>query len=150
MGDASAPAPGAPLTLDQMVPGMVAELRRSFSLHDLQAFGALAPDHAPVHRDAAFARKQGYRDVLVFGFLVAAPFSGILGDRLPGPLTVLHTLRFGMVGPVYVGEEISYRAEVKQVSRATGAVIIDLVASRADSGEVVLRGQAQCGFRAQT
>jgi acyl dehydratase len=146
MGEEGA-APGAPSTLEQLTPGMVAELRRSFSIQDLQTFAALAPDHAPLHRDGDFARQRGYRDVVVFGFLVAAPFSGILGDRLPGPLTVLHTMRFGMAAPVYVGEEIAYRAEVKQVSRSTGAVVLDLTATRASSGEVVLRGQAQCGFR---
>jgi acyl dehydratase len=138
---------GTPLTLEQVAPGMVAELRRSFSMQDLRTFEVLAPDHAPLHRDAEFARQRGYQDVVVFGFLVAAPFSGILGDQLPGPLTVLHTMRFAIAAPVYVGEEIAYRAEVKQVSRATGAVVLELVATRARSGEIVLRGQAQCGFR---
>jgi len=139
--------PGAALTLDQVTPGMTAELRRSFTLQDLQAFAQLAPDRAPLHYDAAFAHGQGYRDVVVFGFLVAAPFSGILGDRLPGSLTVLHWARFAMALPVYVGEDILYRAEVKQVSRSTGAVVLELTATRVQSSEIVLRGQAQCGFR---
>lgn len=140
-------ATGAPSTLEQVKPGMVTELRRSFSAQDLLTFGALAPDHAPLHRDGDFARQQGYRDLVVYGFLVAAPFSGILGEHLPGPLTVLHTMRFGMAAPVYVGEEIVYRAEVKQVSRSTGAVVLELTAARENSGEVVLRGEARCGFR---
>lgn len=126
---------------------MACERRRVFSAHDLDVFAALAPDRAPLHRDAEFARGQGYKDIVVFGFLVAAPFSGLLGDELPGPLTVLHTVRFGMAAPVYVGDEIAYRVEVKQVSRATRAVVLDLLATRAADGEVVLRGQAQCGFR---
>lgn len=136
-----------PLTLDQIALGMVVELRRTFSSEDLSTFAQLAPDGAPLHRDANFAKERGYPDVVVFGFLVATPFSGILGDQLPGPLTVLHTMKFGMSAPVYVDEVIKYRAEVKQVSRATGAVVMELVASRAGSGEVVLRGQAQCGFK---
>jgi acyl dehydratase len=136
-----------PLTLDQIAPGLTVEMRRSFSLQDMRAFAVLAPDGAPLHRDPDFAKERGYLDVVVFGFLVAAPFSGILGDQLPGPLTVLHTMRFGMSAPVYVGEEINYRAEVKQVSQATGAVVMDLKANRTGSGEVVLRGQAQCGFK---
>lgn len=135
------------LTLDQVTPGMTVEVRRIFSLDDLRTFGALAPDGAPLHHDPSFARAQGYRDVVVFGFLVAAPFSGLLGERLPGPLTVLHWVRFGMATPVYVGDEIAYRAEVKQVSRSTGAVVLDLSAVRVGTGEAVLRGQAQCGFR---
>lgn len=133
--------------LSDIKPGMVAESRRIFRQDDLSAFATLSPDAAPLHRDPEFARRQGYRDVVVFGFLVAAPFSGILGDDLPGPLTVLHWVRFGMSAPVYVGEEIAYRAEVKQVSQATGAVVLELTATRVETAEVVLRGQAQCGFK---
>jgi acyl dehydratase len=127
---------------------MTAEARRVFSVDDLRAFGALAPDRAPLHSDPVFARARGYRDVVVFGFLVAAPFSGLLGEKLPGPLSILHWARFNMAAPVYVGDEIAYRAEVKQVSRSTGAVVLDLSALRVGTGDVVLRGQAQCGFRA--
>ena len=137
----------APLTIEQVKPGMSVGLRRKFSRDDLQTFAVLAPDHAPLHRDEAFALAQGYKKIVVFGFLVAAPFSGILGDQLPGPLTVLHWARFTMAAPVYVDEDILYRVEVKQVSRSSGGVLLDLAATRADSGEVVLRGQAQCGFR---
>jgi acyl dehydratase len=135
------------LTLDQVVPGMAVETQRVFSLDDLRTFGALAPDRAPLHHDASFAHARGYRDVVVFGFLVAAPFSGLLGEHLPGPLSVLHSAKFGLAAPVYVGEEILYRAEVKQVSRATGAIVLDLTATRVKTGDVLLRGQAQCGFR---
>ncbi len=90
---------------------------------------------------------MGYRDVLVFGWLAGAPFSGLLGMELPGPATVLHSVRIGMVGPVYPGDEIQYRAEVKQLVAAVKAVVLELVAVRAADQQVVIRGQAQCGFR---
>ena len=135
------------MSVDELVPGMSVEAFRVFSEGDLAAFRALAPDAAPLHADPEFARRQGYSDVVVFGLLVAAPFSGLLGNRLPGPLTVLHWVRVGMAAPVYVGDEIAYRVEVKQVSSSTGAIVLELTATRVASGEVVLRGQAQCGFR---
>ena len=134
-------------TLEQLTPGMTIVSSRIFSEQDIKVFASLAPDDAPLHQDTDFARKYGYKDVIVFGFLVAAPFSGMLGSQMPGPMTVLHTLRFGMAAPVYIGEEISYRAEVKQVSRSTGAIVVDLLAKRVATDEVVLRGQAQCGFK---
>lgn len=134
-------------TIEQLTPGMTTACSRIFSEQDVKVFASLAPDDAPLHYDTDFARKYGYEDIVVFGLLVAAPFSGMLGNQMPGPLTVLHTLRFGMVAPVYIGEEISYRAEVKQVSRSTGAVVVDLLAKRVATDEVVLRGQAQCGFK---
>jgi glycosyltransferase involved in cell wall biosynthesis len=45
--------------------GMSASLIRHFTYEDIQAFARLAPDAAPVHVDAGFARKMGYADVLV-------------------------------------------------------------------------------------
>ena len=127
--------------------GMIATTKRIFSRADIDKFRALAPDEAPVHVDPAFARTMGYDDVLVFGWLAAAPFSGLLGQNLPGALTVLHSVRIGMAAPVYTGEEILYRAEIKQLVISVKAVVLELVASRVSDQQVVILGQAQCGFR---
>ncbi len=126
---------------------MSATTSRTFSLADIEAFRVLAPDEAPVHRDPAFAKAMGYSDVLVFGWLAGAPFSGLLGAQLPGPATVLHSVRFGMVAPIYPGDEVSYRVEVKQLVNSMKAVVLDLTAIRGSDSQVVIRGQAQCGFR---
>ncbi len=120
-----------------------------FSPEDLTRFGALANDHAPVHRDADFARAHGYDDCLVYGFLVAARFSGLLGEQLPGPNTVLHSAKWQMVKPAYAGRPLTYRVAVKQIARAVRAVVLDLAVTDED-GEVLLRGSAQCGFREES
>lgn len=127
--------------------GMSASLNRHFTHEDIESFACLAPDAAPVHVDPSFARALGYSDVLVHGWLAAAPFSGLLGNHLPGPRTVLHWTRINMVGPVYPGDHIEYRCLVRQLSATTRAVVLELEALRAATSEVVLRGQAQCGFR---
>jgi 3-hydroxybutyryl-CoA dehydratase len=127
--------------------GMSATTTRVFSLSDIDTFRVLAPDAAPVHFDQAVAKEMGYRDVLVFGWLAGAPFSGLLGMELPGPATVLHSVRISMVAPVYPGDEIQYRAEIKQLAASVKAVVLDLEAVRVLDQQVVIRGQAQCGFR---
>ena len=127
--------------------GMSASLTRHFTRADIEAFARLAPDHAPVHMDPGFAREMGYADVLVHGWLAGAPFSGLLGNSLPGPGTVLHWTRINMVGPVFPDDLIEYRCSVRQLSATTRAVVLDLEAVRVATGAVVVRGQAQCGFR---
>src|SRR5688500_13426404 len=112
---------------------------------DMRAFRDLSLDDAPVHWDADFARTQGYRDRIVYGFLVAARFSALLGARLPGPRTVIHSVRFEFVSPVYVDESVVYVVKVIQVARSVRTVVLDLTARR-PSGEIVARGSAQCGF----
>jgi 3-hydroxybutyryl-CoA dehydratase len=132
---------------EDLAVGMSAVTIRTFSRADIAMFRDLAPDSAPLHCDPIFAQKMGYGDILVFGWLAGAPFSGLLGMDLPGPATVLHSVRISMVAPVFPDEEICYQARVKQLSSATKAVVLDLVATRASNHEVVVRGQAQCGFR---
>jgi len=100
-----------------------------------------------VHHDLSVATEMGYKDVLVFGFLAGAPFSGLLGNELPGPSTVLHSLRIGLAAPIYPGEQLVYRVEVKQLVNSLKAVVLDLTARRVSDNEIVVRGQAQCGFR---
>lgn len=117
----------------------------TFTAEDINAFSILAKDDAPIHRDVQFARQRGYDNILVFGFLVATRFSGILGTRLPGPYTILHSVKFQMAQPVYVGETILYRVTVRQIAVTVKTVVLDLMATRRN-GEVVLRGSAQCGF----
>jgi acyl dehydratase len=135
------------LSFEDIKVGMVAKTVRTFIRADIEAFGTLAPDRAAVHFDRPTAKRMGYRDVIVFGWLAGAPFSGLLGMELPGPRTVLHSVRIQMVRPVYPDEPIEYCVEVKQVVAAMKAVVLDLVAARAADKEVVIRGQAQCGFR---
>ena len=140
-------APVVAPAFEALAVGMSAGVTRRFTTEDIAAFARLAPDPAPVHADREFAREMGYPDVLAHGWLAAAPFSGLLGNRLPGPRTVLHWVRINMVGPVFPGDEIEYRCEIRQLSSTTRAVVLDLLATRSGSGEIVVRGQAQCGFR---
>lgn len=124
---------------------MRAEESVTFDEAQLAAFRDLVGDDAPVHWDASHAQAMGYRDRIVYGFLVASRFSGILGTRLPGPRTVIHGVRFELVAPVHVGERIHYVVRVSQVARSVRTVVLELSASR-DDGTPVLRGSAQCGF----
>lgn len=117
-----------------------------FDAKDLQAFTELTGDNAPIHHDREFAIKQGYRDCVIFGFQVASRFSGMLGMELPGPYTVLHSASWQMVKPAYAGERLEYHVKVRQITKAVGAVTLDMLV-RNERGETVLRGNAQCGFR---
>lgn len=139
---------GMPHRFEDLQVGMSATAKRTFSHADIETFRLLAPDDAPVHRDPSVAAEMGYKDVLVFGWLAGAPFSGLLGAELPGPATVLHSVRIGMAAPIYPGDELTYRVEIKQLVSALKAVVLELTALRAADNEVVIRGQAQCGFRA--
>lgn len=133
-------------SVEDVLAGMEITESHAFTDNDMECFAALANDHAGVHHDGEFARLMGYEEPIVFGFLVGARFSGMLGNRLPGPNTVLHSVSWQMVNPVYVGETITYKVAVSQVSRAVKTVVLKLSAEKPD-GALALRGSAQCGFK---
>lgn len=126
---------------------MSVELTFTFTEEAVARFAELVGDFAPVHVDAEFAQAQGFPGRLVHGLFVGAIFSGILGQQLPGPRSVINSLSLKMHAPVTIGETLSYQVSVKQVSEAAHAVILEMAASNG-SGVTVCRGQSTCSFPA--
>lgn len=124
--------------------GMRADAEIAWTLDDLETFRRLTGDDAPVHRDDDFARSVGMPGRIVYGLLLAAPFSRLLGCELPGPLSVIHSLRVDFARAVQPDEKLRYTVTIAQLSPATGAVVLDLGVAQADHVQV-LRGRAQCG-----
>ena len=52
---------------------------------DVDAFARLSGDVNPLHMEAEFARRHGFRGRVVHGVLLSAYLSRVLGTRLPGP-----------------------------------------------------------------
>ena len=129
----------------ELAPGAVVARRVTFTEAMVAGFAALVDDSAPVHVDAAFARASGFSGRIVHGFLLGSVFSGMLGQELPGPYSVINTVNLKMRRPVAQGETVDYEVRVEQVSEAVGAVVLTLLARNA-AGETVLSGKATCSF----
>lgn len=119
----------------------------TFSEDLLATFIQLTRDTAPVHTDPAHASRMGYSDRLVHGLLVSAPYSRLLGMFLPGGNSVIHQIQLDMVGPVHVGDQVTYTVRVSRLLPSVRTVKLALTAQRV-GGEVVNRGHATCVFRA--
>jgi 3-hydroxybutyryl-CoA dehydratase len=137
----------ATLEFAELAVGMSVEEDIVLTDDDLEHFRHLTGDNAPVHHDDEFARAVGMAGRIVYGLLVAAPFSRLLGCRLPGALSVIHSLRVDFALPVRPGDPLRYSVAISQVSPATKVVLLDLsVFDRTDSTRQILRGRAQCGL----
>jgi len=134
------------LNLDDISVGQSARREFTFSKDVVTRFGDLVDDHAPVHFDAGFAESQGFDGTIVHGYLLASLFSGLLGERLPGPNTVINALSLKYHQPVPVGETVTFEATVDQISPAVGAVLLKLTAAKSD-GEIAVSGRTTCSFR---
>ena len=140
-------APPIPLPrLEDLAEGQSVQEDVTITEESLEAFAALSGDRAPVHLDPAHARTMGFPDRIVHGFLVALPYSRLLGMRLPGGNTVIQKLGIDMLAPVRPGEVLTYSVVVQRIVPSVRAVILSLSATNAD-GDVVSRGSATCVFR---
>ena len=104
------------------------------------AFANLSGDHNPIHVDSNYAATQGYARPIVFGALLVAKLSQIIGLSLPGPAGLWSSLQVDFRRPLLVGELASMEVELVQLSEATRSLILKLVVRTAD--KLIATGQS--------
>src|SRR5688572_30479947 len=78
----------------------------------MRAFAVLSGDFNPLHADDDFARSKGFEGRVVYGGLLIAKISELIGMRLPGRNSVWASLSVDFLKPLYVGEHAELEAEV--------------------------------------
>ncbi len=128
------------LYLEDLTVGQSAELTRTVSAGDLDAFAAVTGDENPVHLDAAYAATTPFGERIAHGMLSAGFISAVLGTKLPGPgaVYVSQALRFRR--PVKIGDVVTARAEISEIDPAKGRVTLKTDCKVA--GKVVVDGEA--------
>ncbi|WP_454813789.1 MaoC family dehydratase [Labrys neptuniae] len=105
-----------------VVVGQVAEHTFTISDGDMRAFQELSGDHSSIHTDAEYARSRGFRDVIVYGGIVLAKLSFLLGKHIPGDRGVSTRWTIDYRRPLYVDEEATIKLEVQEISTSTGLI----------------------------
>jgi acyl dehydratase len=134
-------------TLADIEPGDAYAEAITLTAERVAQFIGLTRDRAGVHVDEGFSRQIGFDGNVVHGFLLCAYFSRILGMELPGENAVIGSVKLEFHEPVYVGETVEYRAEVRRVLRPLGSVHLDL-RIEGPGGKRAVLGTATCAFRA--
>lgn len=111
----------------------------------VDAFIELTDDRALVHVDEVHARKMGYPKVIAHGLLVASNYSRMLGMFLPGPNSVIQSIRLDMLQPVFLGDIVRFEVIVVRKVESVKAVKLSLAAFN-QHDVTVGRGAAQCVF----
>lgn len=93
---------------------------------DMAAFRSLSGDTNPLHDDPAFARRRGFAGPVVYGGLIVAQVSRLLGTRLPGPGCVWRSLTLRFRAPLYVGETARLAATIIHANEDLGVVDLKL------------------------
>ena len=107
----------------------------------MQAFGELSGDVNPLHTDDAFARAKKFDGAVVYGALLVAKVSQLIGMRLPGRDSVWASLAMDFRKPLYVNQAAQVEGTVAEVSASTGMVVLTLVVRA--QGKVLAKGRAE-------
>jgi 3-hydroxybutyryl-CoA dehydratase len=112
---------------------------------DMAAYRQLSGDTNPLHDDAGYARQRGFAAPVVYGGLIVAQISRLLGTRLPGPGCVWRSLSLQFRNPLYVGENACLVATIRHANTELGLTELDLTVATATT--LVANGQASALLR---
>jgi phosphate acetyltransferase len=129
------------LTYGEIQLGQRAQLRRTLTRDDINAFALVSGDMNPAHVDAEYAQGTRFHGVIAHGMWAGALISSVLGTDFPGPGTIYieQSLRFHR--PVRVGDTLVVAVVVVHKEDATGNVRLDCDVQN-QRGEQVVSGQA--------
>lgn len=106
---------------------------------EMEAFRRLSADTNPLHEDEVFAREHGFDGVVVYGGLIVAQLSRLLGTRMPGFGCVWRSVSLNFRNPLYVGEQARVTATVVHANEALGlaelTVVVDAAGRRIAEGK---------------
>jgi len=110
------------LTWDELAEGMAATVDFVVTPAEMHAFAALSGDYNALHHDASFARANGFDGVVVYGGLIIAKISQLIGMKLPGRDAVWMGLSLRFRKPLYVGQQARLEGTVARLSDSTRVV----------------------------
>ncbi len=129
------------LSRDELVEGLRASIDFQVELAQMQAFAELSGDFNPLHTDDDFARAKGFEGRVVYGALLVAKVSQLIGMRLPGRHSVWASLSLDFRSPLYVGQTARLEAVLTSLTEATGLVELSLSIKR--DGKRLASGSAE-------
>ena len=128
MSSASFPKRMAPTTrkFAELSVGMSHLLNLRFTPEDMQRFAEMSGDYNPLHLDESFAVSQGFGGCVVYGGLIFARLSSVIGMHLPGRFAIWMGGRLDFRKPLLVEQESQLLVRISSMSQATQTIILDV------------------------
>ena len=111
--------------LDELKPGLSAQIERTVTERDIQIFGEATGDMNPVHFDEEFAKKTVFRGRVAHGALSIGYISALIGTVLPGAGSIFLSASIVFKTPVRIGDTVTTTATVREINGR--AVVLDCV-----------------------
>lgn len=132
-------------SLDDIKVGDVASFERVIVEEDVATFARLSGDYNPLHTDVAYAEATPFGQRVVFGMLLGAFVSQLIGMQLPGRRALILKESLEFKKPVFIGDTIAIIGTVATKSGSTGILEIQISIKRGD--EVMTEGSVHARVR---
>lgn len=109
-------------------------------------FTQFTGDINPIHLDDKYAKKNRFESKIVYGMLTASFYSTLVGVYLPGEKCLLHECNMVWKKPVYIGDELIIKGEVKAIDERFNRVHVRASIIN-QKGEKVSRATLVVGVR---
>lgn len=125
---------------DDLFIGMSAQFKRKIDGEMIDTFAQVSGDCNPLHIDADYARRSGFKDQVAHGILCSSLFSELVGVHLPGENCLLTDISVVFSKPVYANAEVLVNGSITHLSPAFKSVKIDATIINENS-EVCVRAK---------
>ncbi len=121
--------------------GQSAEVTRTITKDDIQAFGDFSGDYNPIHFDDEWAKTTIFEGRIAHGLLIASFISTAIGMHLPGSGTIYMSQSMRFLAPVRIGDTITARVEVVNLNDEKQRITLRTTCTNQDD-TLVLDGEA--------
>jgi 3-hydroxybutyryl-CoA dehydratase len=128
-------------SISEIKVGDHAKFSKTISESDIYLYAGITGDLNPAHVNEEYANKTFFRTRIAHGMLVAGFISTVLANQLPGPGTIYVSQELNFLAPVRIGDTVTARAEVIEVSQEKNRVRLRTTCTIQD-GTTVLDGDA--------
>ena len=126
---------------DDLFVGMSAQFKRKIDGETIRGFAQVSGDTNPLHIDANYAHRSGFKDQVAHGMLCSSLFSELVGVHLPGENCLLTDISVVFSKPVFVSDEVTVDGSITQLSPAFKSAKIDATITNQNS-EVCVRAKS--------
>ena len=125
---------------DDLFVGLSAKFKRKIDLELISSFAQISGDVNPLHIDADYARRSGFKDQVAHGMLCSSLFSELVGVHLPGENCLLTDISVIFSKPVFVGDDVTVDGSITQLSPVFKSGKIDATITNQNS-EICVRAK---------
>lgn len=118
--------------LSDLPEGSAARLPFRVSAADMDDFARLSGDRNPLHTDDGHAKARGFAGRVVYGALLVAQISRLLGMEMPGRDGIWTGLKMDFRAPLYIDEDAVLEAVVDRVSEAVSLLRLKIAIRAGD------------------